>query len=290
MTDLLKEIKINEESRDLGNSSLGIENMPRTSPGENADNLTGLNALEIVRAAAAYLGLPLIETLQDPTSNLAAMMLSLLNRACGKATLEYNWSQLKFPADFAPNPAVSLWWNGYVKGYFLEVIAHGFVSFESTFLRAANGTKYSFCSLDEYRKLENNTDASINKFTIRNKCICFADPQPPISLYFSFDYRSNWAVFSSVVRHFQVTDAEYKRYFVYDDDLTLLDEELLIKGIILNYKKLRGENAQAEQEDYTDTLKLLIDNNSSAAIKSEHPSTLAYRFRKTSVDMDDRQK
>jgi hypothetical protein len=58
------------------------------------DNYLGMTALEMAREACSYLGLPLLETLQDVSSDLSSIMLSLLNRACSVATLEYDWNQL----------------------------------------------------------------------------------------------------------------------------------------------------------------------------------------------------
>lgn len=123
-----------EEIRDLRNTTSGIENIPdavlkrdgwsvekikkalelkkakkffelgrylafgeKADPAPDtdvADAFQTMTALDMVRDAASYLELPLIATLQDSCSNLSSLMLSLLNRSCATATLQYDWNQL----------------------------------------------------------------------------------------------------------------------------------------------------------------------------------------------------
>jgi hypothetical protein len=131
-----------------------------------------------------------------------------------------------------------------------------------------------------------NTNDKIKKFTIRNSCVCFADPQPALLKAFKFDYKSNSPIFGTSM---QITDLNvFKRWFVYDDDHTLLDEELLIKGTIMYYKMASGQNYQGESEMFEQYLDLLRDKNSSQAIKNEYPGTSAYKFRRTPVDLNER--
>jgi hypothetical protein len=271
---------------DVGNF-LAYGTISDNEVGADIDDYLGLDALDLAREACAFLGLPLVETLQDGTSKLGRMMLSLLNRTSALATAQYDWNQLKFTGLVTTTPIPPIY-NPLVDGYYLKLIAPGYASFESSFLTNTDsgGDRYSFCSVDEYRSLIGNTDDKVKKFTIRNSCVCFADPQPAYLKAFKFDYKSYSPVFGTSL---QITDLNvFKRFFVYDDDHTLLDEELLIKGIIWNYKKSQGQDYRADLDDYLETLDLLRDKNSSKAIKEEYPSTSAYRFRRTAVDQDER--
>jgi hypothetical protein len=279
--ELIKEKKYLDIGQYLAYGTLSEEFV-----GVDIDDFLGPDTLDIVREASAYLGLSLPETVQDNTSKLGRMMLSMLNRAVALATSEYDWNQLKFTGIVTTTPVPPLY-NPLVDGFYLKLIAPGYASFESSFLsNTGNSDRYSFCDVDEYRSLIGNTDASIKKFTVRNNCICFADPTPSYLSAFKFDYKSNCPIFGTSLN---ITDLNvFKRWFVYDDDHTLLDEELLIKGVIWNYKKMAGQNYQAEFEDYAETLNLLRDKNSSKAIKEEYPATSAYRFRRTAVDQDER--
>ena len=220
---------------------------PALRVGDDIDDYMGLDALDIAREACAYLGLPLPDTLQDSTSKLGRMMLSMLNRASSLATSQYDWNQLKYTGLVTTTPIPPLY-NPLVDGYYLKLIAPGYASFESSFLSAtSNDDRYSFCGIDEYRSLIGNTDDKVKKFTVRNNCVCFADPQPSYLKAFKFDYKSNSPVYGTSL---QTTDLNvFKRFFVYDDDHTLLDEELLIKGTIWNFKKLQGQNYQGELDD-----------------------------------------
>jgi hypothetical protein len=234
-----------------------------------------LTALEMVQQIASRLKTAYPTTIEDDTTTENRFLLGSLNASLADAVSAYDWNELKLTGAIAIAPVPPLYVAA-VDGYDLTTLSNGFSRLlDKTLIETQTGDVYSFCDIDEYR-LSQTVPLKTRKFTIRSKCICFANPQPNLASTFKFDYKTNNAVYDDAQGLASVFFQIQYRYFKKNTDMCVLDDELLIKGGVVKYKTAQGQNAQIELNDYSDYLNYLKDTNSNTSLTSAYNQRTNY--------------
>lgn len=235
--------------------------------------------LEMMQVVAAKVGASNLMTIEDVSTGENRLLLSALNAASNNIVNSYDWSELIRKSQFTADQQTETgYYNEEVGGYELSKIAPGFIGFKNKIIVSTNSNMpYSFGTIDEY--LNSKIMPSIfKKFIIKQDCLCFLDPQPSREETFSFHYKTNLVVKSKVGEL-----VEYTNWFRGNNDTWILDDQLLIRGAIVEYKNSRGIDAAYDLQQYQMLLNALRDVNASNAILSEYPQNSDNAFKITAM-------
>jgi hypothetical protein len=238
-------------------------------------------ALEMIQIVGAKVGTEEISSIEDKTTGEHRLLLAALNAANTKIITSYMWNELILQSTFMADKTVGSGWIARVEGYDLNKIAPGFLGFINKFILCKpENVPYSFATMDEYLNAK-IFPALSHKFLIKEKCLCFLEPQPASTNSFTFYYKSNNAVLTT--KSGALANAVSTDEFCFNNDTAVLDDQLLISGATIEYKSAKGIDIAYDEQQYQMLLNSLRDVNAANAILGEFPSNSDNTFRVTAT-------
>ncbi|GHT29057.1 hypothetical protein AGMMS49995_10890 [Endomicrobiia bacterium] len=228
-----------------------------------------MNALEIVQQASKTLGIENIKTIQDQINTNTQRLTGALNRALEEVQKSNDWQELISPAHFITNPSADnpSYIDGIdMKGYIFDSMLPSFDYFVSEYLydntikRRINSIRPDGYEYDKVFKM----NISFPSFTLIQNFLCFM-PEIPKNHVISFFFKSKYAVYDQ-------SDRQYKEYFTQDTDTTLLNSQLLLRGLLWKYKCEMGFDYAEAYRDYQTYLNKVRDQDSNRRHLGNHYS------------------
>jgi hypothetical protein len=230
--------------------------------------------LEMIQTVSSRVGAAATVTIEDVSTGEHRLLLSSLNAANTNIVTGYDWSELTKEAKFSADKTAENGWNESVGGYELSKIAPGFLGFKNKLIvSTTSNVIYSFGTIDEFLNAQIMPTA-YRKFIVKDGCLCFLDPQPATTEAFAFHYKTNLAVKSNLSG-----SVEFTNWFRGNSDTWILDDQLLIRAAVVEYKNSRGIDSTYDLQQYQSLLNALRDANASKAILGEYPSNSDWAFR-----------
>jgi hypothetical protein len=188
-----------------------------------------MNLLAIVRAACAELSLPQPSAVVGATDQTAVLMLALANSEGRDLSRRYAWQALTREATFTTVAAESQGTlAGIVSGQLVRYIVNDTIWNRTTgepVLGPRAGTIWQ-----GYKAV--TFSSPLNEYRIRGNELLFI-PTPTAGHTCAFEYVSRyWCT--------DVTGATYRDAFAADTDLALIDDELLLSGLLWRWRKAKG--------------------------------------------------
>lgn len=195
-----------------------------------------MSLLTIVQAASSELGINAPIAVATSTDNAVIQLLNLLNREGKNLASRFNWTFLTNEASFTTVATESQGAIATIAPNYKSIIN------DTIYNRTLRRPVFGPLAPKEWQQQKAmNINGPWNQFRIRGANLLFI-PAPTAGQACDFEYVSkNWATDS--------TGVTGKSAFSNDGDLPLLDEDLLIMGLVWRWRKAKGLEYQADFQE-----------------------------------------
>ncbi|MCL2389299.1 MAG: hypothetical protein FWC85_02820 [Elusimicrobia bacterium] len=217
-----------------------------------------MNALEIVQQAAITLGYEPVTSIENPQNPNAQRLVGALNRATEEVLKCYDWQALICQTTFLTDD--SSIYNSSLKGYDLSRIAPNFDTFITSYLYDYT-SKCIIASItyDAYQfGLSRQLSGSARRsFILKDNHICFMPDFAGSRAEIGFVYKTAKPIVNS-----STGTRIYKEFFNRNDDESILDSKLLLRGLLWKFKAEMGYDYAESYRDFQSFLGKLKDQDS----------------------------
>lgn len=201
-----------------------------------------MTMLTVVNDAQRRLGLNVSSTVAGNSDETTVQLLALLNQAGEELAQDYQWQALIREATFTTVATES---QGSI-----STIAPGFgyILNQTIWNRSLRRPIFGALSAQEWQLLKaSSVTGPFQQFRIVGDALKFI-PAPPAGQTCAFEYASkNWCT--------DTTGVTGKSAFTADDDLSVLDERLLVLSLTWRFKQSQGLDFTAELQMFEDIVR-----------------------------------
>jgi hypothetical protein len=216
-----------------------------------------MNALEIVQQAAITLGYEPVTSIENMQNPNVQRFVGALNRAMEEILKCYDWQALICQKTFFTSDTNL--YNPQLKGYDITKIAPDFDSFITSCLY--DYTSKSIIPSVTYDKYQSDlalgTAPYARRFVLTDSHICFTPDFENVNAKIGFVYKT-----AKAVKNNSSGAWEYKEYFSKNDDVSVLDSKLLLRGLLWKFKAEMGYDYGENFRDFQIFLEKLKDQDS----------------------------